>query len=132
MKTKHLAGCALDWAAGTALGRDMSKAVNFGAYLRIPAHTGSAYTVTFCPSTDWTVGGPIIEREGIRLHRSHTGEWWASPEVDPHRPISGATPLVAAMRCFVAEKMGDEIELPQELLQDLPQDRSTQPERPRG
>jgi hypothetical protein len=71
---------------------------------------------TFKPSTDWDQGGPIIEREGIRLHRSHTGEWWASPEVDPHRPISGATPLVAAMRCFVAEVLGDEVDIPAELM----------------
>jgi hypothetical protein len=27
----------------------------------------------------------------------------------------GPTPLIAAMRCYVASKMGDEIELPEEV-----------------
>jgi hypothetical protein len=27
----------------------------------------------------------------------------------------GNTPLIAAMRCYVASKMGDEIEIPEEL-----------------
>jgi|LakMenE01Jun11ns_1017448.scaffolds.fasta_scaffold9779867_1 hypothetical protein len=66
-------------------------------------------------STDWAWGGPIIEREGIRLHRSHTGNWWAGPESDPHRPVSGPTPLVAAMRCYVASRLGDEVNVPDEL-----------------
>jgi hypothetical protein len=29
--------------------------------------------------------------------------------------VVGPTPLIAAMRCYVASKMGDEIELPEEL-----------------
>jgi hypothetical protein len=28
----------------------------------------------------------------------------------------GPTPLIAAMRCYVASKLGDEIEIPEELL----------------
>jgi hypothetical protein len=28
----------------------------------------------------------------------------------------GHTPLIAAMRCYVASKLGDEVEIPQELL----------------
>jgi hypothetical protein len=67
------------------------------------------------PSTDWAHGGPIIEREGIRLHRSHTGDWWAGSESDPHRPISGPTPLIAAMRCYVTSHLGDEADIPEEL-----------------
>jgi hypothetical protein len=29
----------------------------------------------------------------------------------------GPTPLIAAMRCYVASKLGDEVEVPDELLQ---------------
>lgn len=28
----------------------------------------------------------------------------------------GPTPLIAAMRCYVASKLGDEVEIPEELL----------------
>lgn len=30
--------------------------------------------------------------------------------------LIGPTPLIAAMRCFVASRLGDEIEIPEELL----------------
>ena len=89
-------------------------------YKRHPTHREAAMLYgqgipTFAYSTSWAQGGPIIEREGIRLHRSHTGAWWAGPESDPHRPVSGPTPLIAAMRCYVASKMGDTIDIPEEL-----------------
>lgn len=36
---------------------------------------------------------------------------------DPGIPEGyGPTPLIAAMRCFVASKLGDEVEVPDELL----------------
>lgn len=63
----------------------------------------------FSPSTRWEHGGPIIEREtsshGHNMDRSvwahcgcHLGE--------------GKTLLIAAMRAFVACKLGDEVEVP--------------------
>lgn len=30
--------------------------------------------------------------------------------------LCGPTPLIAAMRCFVASKLGDEVEIPEELV----------------
>jgi hypothetical protein len=124
MKTSDLTGITLDYAVGVALGHDMSKAINFGAYLRIPAHAGSAYTVTFCPSTDWTIGGPLIERERIQLTTIYQhdlkvdNEWGAY--LDDGRDIidsvmGGHTPLAAAMRCYVASRLGDEVSIPEEL-----------------
>ena len=66
------------------------------------------------PSTDWSQGGPIIERERIELKGDGGTDWLAS-----HNNESvefGPTPLIAAMRCLVASKLGDEIEIPEELL----------------
>jgi hypothetical protein len=71
---------------------------------------------TYKPSRNWALGGPIIERESIRLHRSHTGDWWAGPESDPHRPVSGPTLLIAAMRCYVASRLGDDVTVPDGLV----------------
>lgn len=59
-------------------------------------------------STKWEHGGPIIEREQINL--SWMGdEWQAWIEVDdklmlPDNTSCGPTPLIAAMRCYVASK----------------------------
>lgn len=108
MKTSELTGPALDWAVAKC------------EYPEQPINTalGFPYLVFghFKPSTDWSQGGPIIEREGIRLHRGVTGQWWAGPEADPRRPVDGPTPLIAAMRCCVASRLGDTIDIPEELL----------------
>lgn len=75
-------------------------------------------------STDWSQGGPIIEREEISI--KHTipamkdSVWQAHPSMSAKgaggKPSSGPTALVAAMRCYVASKLGDEVEIPEELL----------------
>ena len=73
------------------------------------------------PSTDWAQGGPIIEREGMQLQLEDIAEWHATmwwDDEDGQREIvtRGPTPLIAAMRCYVASKLGDEVEIPMELL----------------
>lgn len=66
-------------------------------------------------STNWAQGGPIVERERIQLRPERGTEWRAySGLLGPD--MTGATPLIAAMRCFCASKLGDEIEVPEELL----------------
>jgi Protein of unknown function (DUF2591) len=68
-------------------------------------------------STNWLFGGPIIEREGLTITymgcdfenewkaRLGNGHWQGK---DAHGP----TPLIAAMRCYVASKLGNEVEIP--------------------
>ena len=71
-------------------------------------------------STDWSQGGPIIEREFIELtttNRSNAEIWEA---IFPGRGEDsvvqyGPTPLIAAMRCYVVAKWNDEVEIPEEL-----------------
>ena len=67
----------------------------------------------YAPSTDWAQGGPIIEREKIDILHEHDMRWVAVPQKGVER--YGPTPLIAAMRCYVASQMGDEVEIPEEL-----------------
>ena len=68
-------------------------------------------------STDWAQAGPIIEREGINLVRLESARWEAWPDVGMNdQYCQGRTPLVAAMRCYVASKLGDEVEVPDEIV----------------
>jgi formyltetrahydrofolate hydrolase len=63
-------------------------------------------------ATDWAQGGPIIEREGVPTYQvfSASGKMWrAGGQI-------AETLLVAAMRYYVASKLGDEVEVPKELL----------------
>lgn len=103
MKTSELIGPALDWAVGRCVGRVVTK---------------YNYDTPYTPSTDWSQGGPIIERERISLSIKHDG-WWLAQiyniNDDPRWLTLGQTPLIAAMRCYVASKLGDEVEIPEEL-----------------
>ena len=65
---------------------------------------------------DWSQGGPIIEREKICASCPSTGDFWdARLHKFPPEYTRGPTPLIAAMRCYVASKLGDEVEIPEEL-----------------
>jgi hypothetical protein len=70
------------------------------------------------PSTDWARGGIIIERERIHLEPFPDDEWmaferadgWGEPLEDSPLRQYGPTPLIAAMRAYVALKFGEEVE----------------------
>ena len=68
------------------------------------------------PSADWSQGGPIIEREMVMLLRQDSGPWLASVCDEKYPWGEGPTPLIAAMRCYVASKLGEEVEVPEELI----------------
>lgn len=69
----------------------------------------------YSPSTAWEQAGPLIEREKIGVYPSeaYEGMWAARNLTLPH--IYGPTLLIAAMRCYCASKLGDEVEIPSEL-----------------
>jgi hypothetical protein len=80
----------------------------------------------YAPSTDWAQGGPIIEREGIELlcntsalqaaaYKNANPDWFACLKFKRADHWHGTTPLIAAMRCYVASKLGDEVDVPEEL-----------------
>ena len=94
MKTAELTGAALDRAVATPTGDTIILAEEDWHWY----------------SADWVYGGPIIEREGIDLQCQNQGLWCADLGLDAS--IYGPTPLIAAMRCYVASKLGDEVELP--------------------
>ena len=113
IRTSELTGAALDWAVAKCIGHRV--AANYGSYIRIylPDPKQSGYTLAFCPSTDWAQGGPIIERENICLW-SEGYDWEAKIHIGSLAEWD-KYPLIAAMRCYVASKMGDEVEIPEEL-----------------
>ena len=93
MKTSELTGAALDWAVN-----------------QIEECCDDPFTPMF--STDWAQGGPIIEREKIALWLNGDDDWAAT---DGFKNATGSTPLIAAMRCYVASKLGEEVEMLDEM-----------------
>lgn len=123
IKTSELIGAALDWAVAKCEGLDVYiPAFASRPWLQIRNPIGMPI---YCPkwSTDWAQGGPIIEREKITISqgRNLIASIWCSDERNPltdwyRFKQRGPTPLVAAMRCYVASKLGDETKIPEELL----------------
>ena len=123
MKTSTLTGAALDWAVAKC--EEMLHLDNAETWLR-------DYRIGFSTrySTVWSQGGPIIEREEISVEPLYTSgglDCWQAygPNLryDDHgNYIQGSdnrqyapTPLIAAMRCYVASKLGADVDVPEEL-----------------
>jgi hypothetical protein len=125
MKMSELTGAALDWAVAQAQGLDyeiVDGAVVTGAK-RYEANSANEYCgcefdEVYSPSTDWAQGGPIIEGERILIQpeigKEGCGNAWNAISMQDTEDY-GPTPLVAAMRCYVASNLGEEVELPEEL-----------------
>jgi hypothetical protein len=102
IKTSELKGAALDWAVAKCEGLKLG---------------GLPYN----PSSNWKYGGPIIEREQIFVKpTAKLAKGWRTYQRDPAgngicNSQYGPTPLIAAMRCYVASKLGDEVDVPDEL-----------------
>ena len=130
MKTSELTGIALDWAVAKCKGATNLRYDTVATWWvdlnGEPRALSSGWSPrqSWHPSTNWAQGGPIIEREKIGLlyvENRLPHQRWDAGETDemPNTlwPVaSGATPLIAAMRCYVASKLGDDIEIPEELL----------------
>jgi len=124
MKTSELTGAALDWAVAKCEGGTGFWYDSIATYwITIDGKDralSKGWAKSYQPSTDWAHGGPIIEREELTLSHSpydhvfygRTRPWCAEKNGCMKY---GPTPLIAAMRCYVASKLGDEIELPEEL-----------------
>jgi hypothetical protein len=69
-------------------------------------------------STDWSQGGPLVERERIAIMPREEGDPWRAAVWLPPAGSgvmvygTGPTPLIAAMRAYVASKLGEEVDLP--------------------
>jgi hypothetical protein len=110
IKTNELTGAALDWAVAKCEGHSEFRlsGKEFGPY-----HTFADLKLTY--STNWSQGGPIIEREKIDIAYENS-QWFAyESEGDCCDPNIGPTPLIAAMRCYCVSKLGDTIDIPEEL-----------------
>ena len=104
-KTSELTDLALNWAVAKC------------ADLPFPfVYDEEGLTVPVSPSTDWSQGGPIIEREEIAHWPDSEGGWFASAQEGRGKDYHGPTPLIAAMRCYVASKLGDKVDVPEELI----------------
>jgi hypothetical protein len=124
IKTADLTGLPLRYAAAVAEGGTGLSYDTVGTWwITIDGKDralGGGWAQRFAPDIDWSQGGPIIEREDIHLGSERAFKLSA----DKGRAVQaflmeGPTKLIAAMRCYVASKLGDEVEVPDELVDPI-------------
>jgi hypothetical protein len=120
MKTSELTGVALDWAVAKCEGAtDYYFDTVATHWVKLDGKDRAlryGWAQSYQPSTDWAQGGPIIEREKIGSLHEARGVWSASTKWDdPDMVFYGKTKLIAAMRCYVASKLGNDIDVPKDL-----------------
>lgn len=115
----ELTGPALDWAVAKCEGH---KAAQIKANGPVHLFMTVGYSPSpYSPSTNWAQGGPILEREWLDPtpwpNESREDMRWHCQQYDSGGDCDqyGPTLLIAGMRCYVASKFGDTIELPEEL-----------------
>ena len=115
IQTAKLNGAALDWAVTKC----EEPVGGYKAWVQADLEKGILHGSDY--SSDWLWGGPIIEREWLyitpRPNESDEDVRWQCKQHDGIDCVAfGPTPLIAAMRCYVAIKFGDNVEIPEELL----------------
>lgn len=163
MKTKELMDDALDWAVARCEGRTLMRRQDYFRHkgknetfiaslpkdlIEVTPDRETFLAVSTGYSRDWSLAGPIIEREGITIIRCEDNigvdekgycyvriPVWAATtgqhqtwldacdvaestrfEIYETPAVFGPTPLIAAMRAFVFSVLGEEVELPDELI----------------
>jgi Protein of unknown function (DUF2591) len=130
IETGKLIGTALDWAVASIEIEGKAQAIEFGNYtddsisIRVvptnPLLKG--HKMVMAPSRLWEQGGKIIDREKISVYWNEDTLYgvpqlrWLAEVKDLGYSVEGDTALVAAMRCYVAVKRGEKLDVPEVLL----------------
>lgn len=114
IKVSELAGAKLDYWVAKAEGRKLE--LREGEWFVENNDRDYMFELEFyTPHKDWSSAGPLIERELISLEGTFNGwgtVYWIAKVTPSGAPKQGPTPLIAAMRAYVASKFGDEVEVP--------------------
>ena len=136
VKTSDLIDATLDWAVAKCVGWTWHTGISswFGNQPWLEFSLGTQSWVNgrsfeavkrrqlhdLAFSTNWAQGGPIIEQEQISLDqfKGHPCRAYLGTPVQYEHAMFApeGEPLIAAMRCFCRSKLGDEADVPEELL----------------
>lgn len=132
IKTSELSGMAIIFAFAQAEGEDVSVVVNEGTP-EVWFNHDINHSITYKNRKGedrfilngkpvglfgnpveygWEHVGEIIEQE--KIDTRWTGENWIAGKLV--KWVTGPTLLIAAMRCYVVSKLGEEVEVPEDLL----------------
>jgi hypothetical protein len=125
MKTSELTDRALDWAVAKAKGTTVfisKQGKLMGAdYGDFNPRKGAPW---WHPSGyDWAVAGRLIDDERICVRclyavitPSNKAQAWSAEDKNGDHVQTGDRAVIAILRCYVASKLGDDVEIPLTLL----------------
>jgi hypothetical protein len=111
MQVADLSGKQLDYWVAQAEGIE----VKYTAAMEQWRVMGESTEIWWEPHRNWAQAGPIIEREGIGFFRAESpgpeygDEVWVASDAHDAFTCRGETPLIAAMRAFIATRFGAEV-----------------------
>lgn len=131
MKVSELSGALLDYWVAKCEGRAsrIAEYTDGNRYCVVPAGVcgdrGWTSPSIYSPSTAWSVAGQIIDREHLSIEYLGSSAWRAGVTREDGLDIQepglpwplvrhGETALTAAMRAYIASKMGEDV--PDEVL----------------
>jgi hypothetical protein len=118
IRTQALTLLQLDYAVAKANGDESRLLFEGDSDQGITGMRFDPHHAKWSPSTQWDQAGPIIDREDIHwgFGTKDGNKVVIASKFGHHvKPLLGPTPLIAAMRCFVASRLGDKVEIPEEL-----------------
>lgn len=141
VNTAELEGAALDWAVANAVkvwesAHEMFPTMTldptfsgveprpyprgeFGSMLMtcvlVPSNPFRQDPQPFCPSISWSQGGPLIDRHRISVI-FHDDDSRPCAWTDETAAWSGADALICLCRAIVADKLGNTVQVPAELV----------------
>lgn len=117
VKTAELAGPALDWAVAKSMGFDITRIDRHCIAARYWSHAGTAVELSdYNPSINWRYGGTLIDKFQIEILFAG-GMAYSKLSGSMGAGGCGQTPLVAACRAIVMNNLGDEVEVPADLVE---------------
>lgn len=129
VKSNDLTGLPLDWAVAKAMGLIDSERVKLRPYGELWCHRPAVafnptlqvyYSPDYSPSTKWEDAGHVIAllTDFGSSFDPFTKMFCAHISTDKEDIFAsfGKTALIALMRCFVESKLGEEVEVPEELI----------------
>lgn len=129
IKVSEATPVQLDWLVAKCKGTEIDCFVagNLWVWETDPLTGERERAVLFRPTRNWAQGGPIKEKHEICSGYKHQLDTDYVPQIDPAtrcwaRTTAGGhltygpTELIATMRCYLTSKLGDEAEVPEELV----------------
>jgi len=116
VKTSELSGVQLDYAVAWSVdwGQPVLHITSGGSFVELMG-------VVFSPTSNWSQCGPMIADHKLNISHNPSGRrpeepWFCCDNSETFWSI-GETAMVAICRAVVAAKLGDEVDIPNELME---------------